>query len=399
VTAAGERIREYSPTGRVSADYLFYPDEQVRSVGEELRRSLSCPVHFEAQARALLAADASNYRQVPMGVVIPRGISDVVEAVDICRRHDVPIVARGGGTAIAGQTINFAVVIDFSRYMNKIIEIDPERKIARVQPGCILDHLRQAAEKHNLTFGPDPATHDHNTLGGMIGNNSCGVHSIMSGRTSDYVERLTVLTYEGELMQVGPTPGPELREIIAGSGRRSEMYRQMVEFRDRYHKLIEKKFPDIPRRVSGYENLDRLFPETDFNVAQALVGTECNCALVLEAELNLVYSPPHRALAIIAFDDVASAADVVPGIMEHGPCGLEGFDKYLYQAVKESNAPPEGLHFFPEGGGWLIVEMGGETAQEANDKAEAVASKFKRKRIVTDPAHQKEVWVDREASL
>jgi FAD/FMN-containing dehydrogenase/Fe-S oxidoreductase len=399
VTEGGERVREYSPTGRVSADYLFYPDEQVRSLGDDLRRSLSCPVHFEAQARALYAADASNYRQVPLGVVVPRNVSDVVEAVDICRRHGVPIVARGGGTAIAGQTINVAVVIDFSRYMNRIIEIDPERKTARVQPGCILDDLRKAAEEHHLTFGPDPATHDHNTLGGMIGNNSCGVHSVMSGRTSDYVNRLTVLTYDGELMQIGPTPEPELRKIIAGGGRRGDIYRQMLEFRDRYGELIDKRFPDIPRRVSGYDSLDRLLPGADFNVAQALTGTEGTCALIVEAELNLIHSPPHRALAIIAFDDVASAADAVPGMMEHGPCGLEGFDNLLFDAVKESNAPPEGLQFFPEGGGWLIVEMGGESAREASDKAKAVAAKFKRVRIVTDAAEQKEVWVDREASL
>ncbi len=206
MTRTGERVREYSATGRVAADYLFFPDEQARSLGEELRRTLSCPVEFGSQARALYAADASNYRQVPIGIVIPRNISDVVEAMDICRRHGAPIVARGGGTAIAGQTVNVAVVFDFSRFMNKIIEIDPKRRIARVQPGCILDHLRKEAEKHHLTFGPDPATHDHNTLGGMIGNNSCGVHSVMSGRTSDYVEGLTILTYEGDLMQVGPTP-------------------------------------------------------------------------------------------------------------------------------------------------------------------------------------------------
>ncbi len=399
MTAAGERVREYSPTGRVSADYLFYPDEQLHSLRRDLQRSLSCPVHFEAQARALYAADASNYRQVPLGIVIPRNASDVVEAVGICRRHGVPIVARGGGTAIAGQTINVAVVFDFSRYMNKIIEIDPVRKTARVEPGCILDHLRKAGEEHHLTFGPDPATHDHNTLGGMIGNNSCGVHSVMSGRTSDYVNRLTVLTYDGELMQIGPTPEPELRKIIDGGGRRGEIYRQMLDFRDRYGELIDEKFPDIPRRVSGYDSLDRLLPGTDFNVAQALTGTECTCALILEAELNLIHSPPHRALTIIAFDDVAAAADAVPGIMVQGPCGLEGFDNLLFDAVKESNAPPEGLQFFPQGGGWLIVEMGGETAREAEDKAKAVAAKFKRVRIVTDPAEQKEVWVDREASL
>jgi FAD/FMN-containing dehydrogenase len=304
VTRTGERVRRYSPTGRVAADYLFYPDERARSLGEELRRTLSCPVHFEAQARALYAADASNYRQVPIGVVVPRNISDVAEAMDICRRHEVPVLARGGGTAIAGQSVNVAVVFDFSRFMNKIVDIDPARRIARVQPGCILDHLRKAAEEHHLTFGPDPATHDHNTIGGMIGNNSCGVHSVMSGRTSDYVERLTILTYDGEIMQVGPTPEPELRKIIDGGGRRAEIYKSLVEFRDRYATLIEERFPDIPRRVSGYDNLDRLLPGSDFNVAQALSGTECTCALILEAELKLIPSPPHRALAILAFDDV-----------------------------------------------------------------------------------------------
>ena len=399
MTRIGERVRKYSSTGRVAADYLFFPREQARSLGEELQRSLSCPVEFGPQARALYAADASNYRQVPIGIIIPRSMSDVVEAVDICRRHDAPIVARGGGTAIAGQTVNLAVVFDFSRFMNKIIEIDPKRRIARVQPGCILDHLRKEAEKHHLTFGPDPATHDHNTLGGMIGNNSCGVHSVMSGRTSDYVERLTILTYEGDLMQVGPTPESELREIIEGGGKRGKIYRQMIEFRDRYAALIEQRFPKIPRRVSGYDNLDKLLPGSDFNVAQALTGTECTCALVLEAELNLIHSPPFRTLAILAFDDVYQAADAAPGILEHKPCGLEGFDDLLYDAVKKSNAPPEGLQYFPEGRGWLIVEMGGETAAEALDRAKKVASGFKRSRIVTDSLKQKQVWIDREASL
>jgi FAD/FMN-containing dehydrogenase/Fe-S oxidoreductase len=399
VTRTGERVREHSPSGRIAADYLFYPDEQARSLASELRRSLSCPVGFEAQSRALYTFDASNYRLAPIGVVTPRTIADVVEAVDICRRHDAPILARGGGTAIPGQSCNVAVIFDFSRFMNKILELDPDKKRARVQPGCILDHLRKAAEKHELTFGPDPATHDHNTLGGMIGNNSCGVHSVMSGRTSDYVEKLKILTYDGELMEVGPTPEPELRAIIEAGGRRGQIYGQLVDFRDRYGKLIKERYPDIPRRVSGYENLDQLLPGSDFNVAKALTGTEGTCALVLDAELNLIHSPPHRALAILAFDDVYEAGDAVPQILKHEPCGLEGFDDLLYKAVKESNAPPEGLHYFPEGGGWLIVETGGETPQEAEDRAKAVAKEFKRTHIVTDPVKQRQVWVDREASL
>jgi FAD/FMN-containing dehydrogenase/Fe-S oxidoreductase len=319
--------------------------------------------------------------------------------MDICRRHDAPVLARGGGTGIPGQSVNAAVLFDFSRFMNNIIELDPQSRRARVQPGCILDHLRRAAEQHHLTFGPDPATHDHNTLGGMIGNNSCGVHSVMSGRTSDYVERLKVLTYDGELMEVGPTPEPELRKMIEGGGRRGDIYRRLVEFRDRYGSLIDQRYPKIPRRVSGYENLDQLLPDRDFNVAKALTGTECTCALVLEAELNLIHSPPHRALVIIAFDDVYAAGDAVPRVLEHKPCGLEGLDDLLFEAVKESNAPPEGLHYFPEGKGWLIVETGGETPEEAADRARAIASEFKRSRIVTDPLKQKQVWVDREASL
>ena len=399
MTSVGKRVRERSPSGRVAADYLFYPDEQRRSLGEELERALSCPVRFDPQARALYAADASNYRQVPIGVILPRTISDVVEAVDICRRYDAPIVARGGGTAIAGQSCNLAVMFDFSRFMNRIIELNPDRRRATVQPGCILDHLRKEAEKHELTFGPDPATHDHNTLGGMIGNDSCGVHSVMSGRTGDYVERLTILTYDGELMDVGPTSETELRAIVESGGRRADIYRKMVEFRDRYGKLIKERYPDIPRRVSGYENLDQLLPGSDFNVAKALTGTECTCALVLEAELSLIHSPPYRALVIIAFDDVYAAADAVPQVLEHKPCGLEGFDDLLYKAVKESNVPPEGLVYFPEGGGWLIVETGGETPGEAVDRANAVASEFRRSRIVADPEKQKQVWVDREASL
>jgi len=399
MTGIGERVRKLAPSGRVATDYLFYPDAQARSLAAELRRSLSCPVHFEAQSRALYVTDASNYREVPIGVILPRTISDVVEAMDICRRHEAPILGRGGGTAIPGQSCNVAVVFDFSRYMHNIIEIDPQKQRARVQPGCILDHLRKEAEKHHLTFGPDPATHDHNTLGGMIGNNSCGVHSVMSGRTSDYVESLTILTYDGELMQVGPTPDDKLRKIVQEGGRRGEIYRQMVQFRDRYGKLIDERYPKIPRRVSGYENLDQLLPGSDFNVAKALTGTECTCALILEAELSLIHSPPHRALAIIAFDDVYAAADAVPEILQHKPCGLEGFDDLLFKAVKESNAPPAGLHYFPEGGGWLIVETGGESPKEAEGRAKEVAGKFKRVQIVTDPVKQRQVWVDRESSL
>jgi FAD/FMN-containing dehydrogenase len=185
-----------------------------------LRRHILGEVRFDDGSRALYATDGSSYRQVPIGVVIPRNADDVIATVATCREHNASILCRGGGTSLAGQCCNVAMVLDFSKYMAEILEIDPTRKIARVQPGVILDDLRNAAEKHHLTFGPDPATHDRCTLGGMIGNNSCGVHSVMAGKTDDNIEELEVLTYDGLRMKVGRTSDSELEHIIREGGRR-----------------------------------------------------------------------------------------------------------------------------------------------------------------------------------
>src|SRR5881275_950392 len=171
----------------------------------ELRRLVSGEVRFDAGSKALYATDGSNYRQVPIGVVIPKSKQDVIETIAACRKFGAPILSRGGGTSLAGQCCNVAVVIDWSKYLNKLIEIDPERRLARCQPGIISDDVRHAAKRWHLTFGPDPSTHDHNTIGGMLGNNSCGVHSVMAGRTADNVRELEILTYDGLRMRVGST--------------------------------------------------------------------------------------------------------------------------------------------------------------------------------------------------
>src|SRR4051812_43449918 len=243
----------------------------ARALAAELVRDISGEVRFSDGTRALYASDLSLYRQVPIGVVIPKTYEDVEATVAICRRHGAPILGRGCGTSLLGQCCNTAVVLDFSKYLNRILELDPDRRIARVQPGVINDQLRMAAEKHGLTFAPDPATHDYCTLGGQIGNNSCGTHSIMGGRTADNVIELDVLTYDGARMRVGQTPEDELERIIGEGGRRGEIYAGMRNLRDRYAELVRASFPDIPRRVSGY-NLDELLPENGFNVARALVG-------------------------------------------------------------------------------------------------------------------------------
>jgi FAD/FMN-containing dehydrogenase len=197
----------YVPTGRISAAFEPTPEKVREALAQKLTRAIAGEVGFEAGSRALYATDASNYRQVPLGVVIPRTLDDIVTTVSLCREHAAPIVMRGGGTSLAGQGCNVAVLIDCSKYLNHILWIDPKRRLANVEPGCVLDDLRRAAEKHHLTFGPDPSTHDHCTLGGMIGNNSCGVHSVMAGRTSDNVESLEIVTYGGLRMTAAGQPG------------------------------------------------------------------------------------------------------------------------------------------------------------------------------------------------
>src|SRR5262245_17216233 len=227
----------------------------TRSLARALTAAVDGEVRFDDGSRGLYATDSSNYRQVPIGVVVPRSIDAVIAAVQVCNEQEVPILSRGGGTSLAGQCCNTAVVLDFSKYLNRILEIDAEAQRARVEPGVVLDDLRARAEQHHLTFAPDPATHSRCTLGGMIGNNSCGVHSVMGGKTDDNVIALDVLTADGLRLQVGATDDDALETCIEAGGRTAEIYLRLKALRDRYDSLIRTRYPHIPRRVSCY-NLD-----------------------------------------------------------------------------------------------------------------------------------------------
>ena len=385
-------------------DGAYFGADAAAALARDLASTISGEVRFDAGSRALYATDGSIYRHLPIGVVLPKTKEEIVKTVAACRAHGAPVLARGGGTSLAGQCCNTAVVIDTSKYLNEIIEIDADRKVARVQPGCVLDHLRQSAERHHLTFGPDPATHAHNTLGGMIGNNSCGVHSVMAGRTADNVRRLEVLTYDGYRMWVGATADDELDAIIRGGGRRGEIYATLKALRDQYADLIRERYPQIPRRVSGY-NLDELLPEKGFNVARALVGSEGTCVTVLEAELDLVHSPPARKLVVLGYPDVYEAGDHVPEILEFGPIGLEGIDFDLIDFMKKKGMHPDDVAMLPDGGGWLLVELGGESASEAHDKACALISELEKRphapsmRLFDKPEEQQHIWEIRESGL
>ncbi len=375
-----------------------------QALAADLRRAIAGEVRFDDGSRALYATDASNYRQVPIGVVIPRTIDDVIATVAACRKHGAPVLARGGGTSLCGQCCNVAVVIDFTKHLNRIVELNAEGHYAIVEPGVVLDDLRHAAERHHLTFGPDPSTHNHNTLGGMIGNNSCGVHSVMAGETVHNVIELDVLTYDGLRMTVGETSDAAYEAILKGGGRKAEIFGALRALRERYADEIRRKFPDIPRRVSGY-NLPALLPEKGFNVARALVGTEGTCVIVLGAKVRLVDSPPGRSLLVLGYESVYEAGDHVPEVMGFGPIGLEGIDDRLVDDMIAVHLHPQDVKLLPDGKGWLLVEFGGADRKESHAKARAAMDKLRHApkppsmKLFDDPKQENIIWEVRKSGL
>lgn len=358
----------------VHTDFTPSQPGYTRALVDELREAIAGDVRFDTGSRAAWSTDASNYRHVPIGVVLPRTADDVVRTVALCRKYGAPITSRGAGTSLAGQACNVAVIIDCSRYFNRVLEIDPVRRIARVEPGCVLDDLRAQASRYGLTFGPDPATHNRNTLGGMIGNNSCGTHSVMSQfygpgpLTRHQVIDLEVLTYDGERFTVGPTSDAQLVAIIAAGGRRGAIYQGLRDLREQCAAEIRRRFVDIPRRVSGY-NLDALLAENGFNVAHALVGTEGTCVVVLSATVTLIPDKPARTLLVLGYPDAFQAADHVPVIMAHQPVGLEGMDGVLVDLMRKRQWHPDQVAMLPPGDGWLLVEFGSDTKADADAQA------------------------------
>ncbi|HXJ21316.1 MAG TPA: FAD-binding and (Fe-S)-binding domain-containing protein [Polyangia bacterium] len=385
------------PAPRVGA-----PD--LDALAQKLAAQLDGEVRFDAGSLALYATDGSNYRQLPMGVVIPRHKTDVLATIDVCREFGAPLLSRGGGTSLAGQCCNFAVVMDMSKYLHGILELDASGRRARVLPGTVLDVLRGAANRHDLTFGPDPSTHNHCTLGGMIGNNSCGVHSVMSGRTSENVEELEVATYDGLVMRAGPTPPEALDAIVRQGGRRADIYGRMKALIDRVGPLVRARYPKIPRRVSGY-NLDELLPENGFNVARALVGSEGTLVTVLEATVRLVPWPRARTLLVLGYPDITAAADHVPAVLEEGPIGLEAIDQRLIDDMRKKGLHDRYLAYLPDGHGFLMAEFGGDSREEADARARDALARLQgaaprpNGKIYDDPDQERKLWEVRKSGL
>jgi len=361
----------------------------IRRLEHALRAAIAGEVCFDDGARAVYASDASNYRQVPIGAVLPRHVEDLVATLAVCREHGASVLARGGGTAQCGQGVNVGVVIDCSKYLHRVLAVDARARTARVEPGAVCDALRDAAEREGLTFAPDPATHSRCTLGGMIGNNSCGPHSLMAGKTVENTERLEVLTYDGARFWCGET-----KSLDGIAGRQLEIYSKLKSIADRYGELIRSRFPKIKRRVSGY-NLDQLLPENGFNVARALVGSEGTCALTLEAEVSLVASPPERVLVVLGFPDIFAAGDAVPRLLAAGPIACEGLDHNIIGGLRERRLARDDIALLPPGNGWLMLEFGGATREEARSRAQVALAGFSGV-LIEDRARIARLWSIRE---
>ncbi|MCP2336305.1 FAD-binding and (Fe-S)-binding domain-containing protein [Actinomadura rupiterrae] len=379
--------------------------EGLSALREALADEVDGEVRFDAGTRAAYAHDSSNYRQPPVGVVVPRDVDAAVAAVAVCARHQVPVLSRGGGTSLAGQCCNEAVVIDWSKFCTRLLSVDPEGRTAVVEPGICLDDLNAELAEYNLMVGPKPSTHDTCTIGGMVGNDSCGASAQAYGKMTDSVLRLEVLTYDGLRMWVGETSDEEYERIIAGGGRRAEIFRELRALRDENLALIRTRYPDIPRRVSGY-GLDQLLPENGFNVARALVGSESTLVTVLRAEICLVPVPAHESLVVLGYDDIAAAGDAVPEIAAYRPLALEGMDDYLLDLAEAEHLADDRIREeMPEGAGWLMVRFGGDTRAEADDKAQALIDGLDgsdtgpRCTFLHDPAEEDRLWKVREAGL
>lgn len=383
----------------------------AKKLEKELKAVITGEVRFDEGSRALYSTDASNYRQIPIGVVLPKTEEDIINTINLCRKYEAPLLSRGGGTSLAGQCCNVAVMMDMSKYYNKVLGIDKEKKLVTVQPGIVLDEMRHTTEREaGLTFGPDPATHDHCTIGGMLGNNSCGVHSVMSqfegygARTSDNTETMTIVTYDGIKMKVGPTSDEAYEQIQKEGGRKAEIYRRMRELSNKYADLIRNKFPNIPRRVSGYD-LPALLPEKGFNVAHALVGSESTLVTITEATMKLITTPKVRSLLVLGYSSLPDAGYAVPEILKHKPIGLEGLDDLLIEFMRRKGLNIQDIPLLPQGNAWLMVEFGGDSKEDADNKAKALMDELKKKdnsptmSLFNDPEQEKKLWEVRESGL
>jgi len=374
---------------------------ELAEFSARIKAGIDGELNFSDAGRALYTTDASNYRQVPLGVVYPASRDDIRFITQCCREAGHPVLMRGAGTAQNGQTVNHAVVLDCSRFMNRVISIDVEQGIADVEPGVVCDQLKAAAEPHGLTFGPDPATHSRCTLGGMIGNNSCGPHSMLAGKTVENVLELDILTSDGVELTVGQTTDAALAAYMKRNDRTGEIFRDLKSLSDNYGDLVREKYPSIKRRVSGF-NLDQLLPENGFNLARALVGSEGTCVSILGARVRLIENPAVKQLLVLGFKDIFDAGDVVRDILPFKPIAMEGIDWTIVGGLQARGLRQREIALLPEGRAWIMMELAADNQSTLDTKVNAFAeasqqmSQVLECKIIHGEAQIADIWSIRE---
>ncbi|MDP6548940.1 MAG: FAD-linked oxidase C-terminal domain-containing protein [Dehalococcoidia bacterium] len=388
-TAAAKRIR-----GR-----------EREELAQELGRRVSGEVRFDAFSRVLYSTDASIYQMEPVGVVIPRSVEDVLAVVEVARANGVPALPRGGGTALAGQTVNHAIVVDFSKYLNQLLEVNREEHWARVQPGIVLEQLNKQLSAHGLQYAPDPTTANRACVGGGIGNNTCGAHSVIYGKTLDHVKELDVVLADGTQTRFRPLEAHELENKLSAAGLESDIYRGVRRIARENLAEIVARYPKIMRRVSGY-NVDEFLGDDPFNLSRMVVGSEGTLCVVTEAKINLVPRPAMTALSVLHFTGIVEASEATREVLKHDPSSVEVMDKILLDRSRESLGHSRGMAFIEgDPGALLAVEFYGESEAELASKMNALKEDMARRRLgyacinMLDKAAQANVWNLRRAGL
>ncbi|MQF69914.1 FAD-binding protein [SAR202 cluster bacterium AD-804-J14_MRT_500m] len=378
---------------------------QENDLEHELKQHILGDVRFDSFSKILYSTDASIYQMEPIGVVLPRNKNDVLAVVDIARRNNVPIMPRGGGTSLAGQTVNHAIVLDFSKYMNSVIEVNQHEKWARVEPGVVVDHLNDNLAEFGLQYAPDPSTTSRATIGGGIGNNSCGAHSVIYGKTGDQIIEVSAILTDASEARFSELSDAQLHYKLKGDNLESDIYRQIAHISKENWSEIDVKFPKIARRVSGY-NLDQFLGNKPTNMAQMIVGSEGTLAVVTEAKVKLVPRPTLTAVSVLHFSDIIEACEATLTVLQHNPSAVELIGSMLLERTRASVAFSRLMNFI-EGnpGAVLAVEFYGDSVQELEYKIQSLEDSMARRKLgyahvkLFDKASQTRLWNVRKAGL